>query len=115
MDRLENFVHGKTVAPLSGRYMPVVNPANGETYVEAPLSGPEDVDAACQAAARAFRSWRRVTPAERSLLLFRIADALEPHADELVAAEANNTGKPRNSLRDGEIPGILDNLRFFAA
>jgi betaine-aldehyde dehydrogenase len=115
MDRLENFVDGKPCAPLSGKYMPVVNPANGETYIEAPLSGPEDVDAACQAAARAFRSWRKVTPAERSLLLFRIADALEAHADELVDAEVENTGKPRNGVREGELPGILDNLRFFAA
>src|ERR1700754_850541 len=101
MDRLENFVDGKPSAPRSGEYMPVVNPATGEAYIEAPLSVPEDVDAACQAAARAFKSWRKGTPAERSLLLFRIADALEARADELVDAEVTNTGKPRNGVREG--------------
>jgi betaine-aldehyde dehydrogenase len=113
--RLENFVDGKLVAPVSSQYMPIINPADGQPYVEAPLSGVMDVDAACEAAARAFRSWRRVTPGERSLMLFRIADALEARADDLVDAECRNTGKPRNFMRDIEFPGVLEYLRFYAA
>lgn len=115
MDRLHNFIDGKTVAPLSGRYMSVVNPSDGRAYLEAPLSNAEDVDAACQAAARAFASWRRVTPAERSLLLFRIADALDARADDIVAAECRNTGKPLHVMRDVEFPGVIEYLRFYAA
>ena len=75
----------------------IVNPATGETYVEAPLSGQADVDAAFQAAARAFKTWRKTTPGERSLLLFRVADALEARKDEFVEAECRNTGKPSTS------------------
>jgi betaine-aldehyde dehydrogenase len=113
--RLENFVDGKLVAPVSSQYMPIINPADGQPYVEAPLSGVLDVDAACEAAARAFQSWRRVTPGERSLMMFRIADALEARADDLIDAECRNTGKPRNFMRDIEFPGVLEYLRFYAA
>jgi len=115
MKRLENFVDGKLVAPVSGQYMSIINPADGNPYVEAPLSSTLDVDAACEAAARAFQSWRRVTPGERSLMLFRIADALEARADDLVEAECRNTGKPLNFMRDVEFPGVLEYLRFYAA
>jgi betaine-aldehyde dehydrogenase len=115
MQRLENYVDGKAIAPLSGQYMSIVNPSNGKSYIEAPLSTSEDVDAACEAAGRAFRPWRRVTPGERSLLLFRVADALEAHADEIVEAECRNTGKPLNFMRDIEFPGIVEYLRFYAA
>ena len=115
MQRLENYVDGKAIAPLSGQYMSIVNPSNGKSYIEAPLSTSEDVDAACEAAGRAFRPWRRVTPGERSLLLFRVADALEAHADEIVEAECRNTGKPLNFMRDIEFPGVVEYLRFYAA
>jgi betaine-aldehyde dehydrogenase len=115
MKRLENFIDGKLVAPVSSEYMPITNPADGKPYVEAPLSSAQDVDAACESAARAFPSWRRVTPGERSLMLFRIADALEARADDLVEAECRNTGKPHNFMRDVEFPGVLEYLRFYAA
>ena len=115
MDRVENYIDGKQVAPLSGAYSPLVDPATGEAYLEAPLSGPDDIDAACDAALRAFQTWRTTTPGERSLLLFRIADALEAHRDELVEAECLNTGKPIHVFRDEEFPGAIDCLRFYAA
>lgn len=115
MEKLENYIDGKSVAPQSGRYSPIIDPSTGEAYVEAPLSGAEDVDAACQAAARAFETWRHTTPAERSLLLFRAADALEARSDEFVAAESRNAGKPLHLMRDDEFPVVLDHLRFYAA
>ena len=115
MERLENYIDGKSVAPLSGAYSQLVNPATGEVYLEAPLSGPDDIDAACDAASRAFQTWRHTTPGERSLLLFRVADALEAHRDELVEAECLNTGKPIHLFRDDEFPGAIEHLRFYAA
>jgi len=76
---------------------------------------PSLIDDAFAAAAEAFTSWRRTTPGQRSLLLFRIADALEAHLDEIVEAEACNTGKPLWFLRDAEVPGLIEHLRFYAA
>ena len=114
MKAFSNFVNGKHVEAADGRTTPVVNPVTGEQYAEAPLSGPEDVDAAMQAAAEAFETWRDTTPAERSLALFRIADAVEARAEELIALEVENTGKPMALTRSEEIPPMVDQLRFFA-
>src|SRR6478735_3119882 len=91
---LRNFVDGKFVDAIDGRTMDVVDPATGEVYATAPLSGADDVDAAMAAAANAFETWRDTTPAERQRLLLKIADAFEARADDLVAAECRNTGKP---------------------
>ena len=94
MKAFSNFVNGKQVEAADGRTTDVVNPSTGEVYATAPLSSVADVDAAMQAAAGAFEAWRDTTPAERSLALFRIADAVEAHGEELIAAEVENTGKP---------------------
>src|SRR5580765_1583751 len=76
MKAFKNFVNGEWVDAKDGRTSPVINPATGEQYAEATLSGPADVDFAMQAAATAFEDWRDSTPSERSLALFRIADAI---------------------------------------
>jgi betaine-aldehyde dehydrogenase len=66
------------------------------------------------AAATAFDSWRDTTPSERSLALFRIADAVEARAEELIALEVENTGKPVSLTTSEEIPPMVDQIRFFA-
>ncbi len=114
MERLHNYVDGAQVAAKDGRVTPVVDPSTGETYAEAPSSGAADVDVACQAAATAFDGWRDTTPAERSRLLLRLADAVEARAEEFIAAEGRNTGKPLALTRSEEIPPMLDQIRFFA-
>lgn len=115
MERLQNFVNGELVAPRSGRYAPVIDPSTGEAYLEAPLSDAADIDFACRSAREAFAQWRRTTPGERSLLLFRAADILEAHKEQLVDAESLNTGKPRHVMAEEEFPAIIDHLRFYAA
>ncbi len=113
-ERLHNFVDGAPVQAKDGRVTPVVDPSTGETYAEAPLSGPGDVDLACQAAATAFEGWRDTTPSERSRMLLKLADAIEARAEDFVAAEGRNTGKPLALTRSEEIPPMLDQIRFFA-
>jgi betaine-aldehyde dehydrogenase len=112
--RLRNYVDGAPVVAKDGRTTPVVDPSTGETYAEAPLSGPEDVDLAYRAAAAAFARWRDTTPSERSLMLLKLADAVEARAEEFVAVEGRNTGKPLALTRSEEIPPMVDQLRFFA-
>jgi betaine-aldehyde dehydrogenase len=111
---LQNFVNGKFTDAVEGRTSDVIDPSAGEVYAHAPLSGRQDVDAAMQAAANAFEGWRDSTPSERSLALFRIADAVEQRADELIEAETRNTGKPVALTRSEEIPPSVDQIRFFA-
>ena len=111
---IRNVVAGAESAAADGRSMDLVDPSTGEVFGTAPLSGPEDVDRAMAAAATAFESWRETTPGERQRALLRIADAFEERAEELVAAESRNTGKPVQLTLDEEIPPAVDQIRFFA-
>jgi len=114
MRRLSNFIGGEFVAPKSGKYVELINPATGVPFAEMPVSDDADVDAAVRVAEKAFASWKRTTPSERSLALLRIADLLETHAEELVATEAENCGKIIAVTLSEEIPPMLDQIRFFA-
>ncbi len=102
--RLRNYIDGEFRDAADGRTTEVVNPATGEAYATAPLSGQTDVDAAMAAAAAAFPAWRDATPAERQKALLKIADAFEERAEDLIAAEVENTGKPIGLTRSEEIP-----------
>jgi betaine-aldehyde dehydrogenase len=111
---LQNFVGGERVDTTDGRRMDLVDPATGEVFASAPVSGAEDVDRAYRTAATAFEGWRDTTPSERQKALLRLADLVEEHADELVALESRNTGKPIGLTTSEEIPPMVDQIRFFA-
>ena len=111
---LRNFVNGEHVDTEEGRTSDVVNPSTGEAYAQAPISGQGDIDAAYGAASAAFEGWRDSTPSQRSLALFRFADAVEQRAEDLIAAEVENCGKPIGLTRSEEIPPMVDQIRFFA-
>lgn len=113
--RLRNFVNGDYVDAADGRTADIVNPATGEVFAQAPVSGTADIDDAFKAAASAFdNGWRDTTPAERQTALNKFADAVEARADDLVAVEVENCGKPTALTKDEEIFQVLDALRFFA-
>ena len=111
---LRNFVGGAAVDSADGRTSDLVDPSTGRVFAQAPVSSPADVDAAMQAAATAFETWRDATPSERQKALLRIADAIESRAEEMVDAECRNTGKPRGLTSSDEIPPMVDQIRFFA-
>ncbi len=111
---LRNLVGGEHVDSADGRTSDVIDPSTGQAYAKAPVSSAEDVDRAMQAAAAAFETWRDTTPGQRQLAMLRIADALESRAEELVATEARNTGKPKGLTMSEEIPPMIDQIRFFA-
>src|SRR3954463_2726436 len=109
-----NFINGESVDSAKGQMMDLINPTTGEVFAQAANSTAEDVDRAFSAASDAFETWRDSTPAERSNALLKIADAIESHADELVALESENTGKPLALTLSEEIPPMVDQIRFFA-
>lgn len=112
---LRNFVNGAYVDARTDSTTDVVNPATGSVVATAPVSGAEDVDAAYAAADAAFTGeWGRTTPSERQQALLKFADAIEAHADELIALESENTGKIKALTASEEIPPMVDQLRFFA-
>ena len=114
MRRLANYIGGEYVAPTSGKYVELLSPVTGQPFAEMPISNGADIDAAVQSAARAFESWRRTTPSERSGYLLKIADAIEARAEEIVAIESENCGKVIAVTMSEEVPPMVDQIRFFA-
>jgi betaine-aldehyde dehydrogenase len=114
LTKLQNFIGGEFVDPAEGQTEEVLNPATGVAIAEAPLSTADDVDRAVAAARKAFDGWAATTPGERALMLLKLADAIEDHAEELSDLESADAGKPRKAFLEDEIPAMVDNLRFFA-
>jgi betaine-aldehyde dehydrogenase len=110
----QNVINGELVPAASGTTYDVIDPTVGEVYAKAPMSGPEDVDRAYQAAEDAFESWGDTTPQERSRALLKIADAIDARADEIVRVESRDTGKPIGLTASEELPPSSDHFRFFA-
>jgi betaine-aldehyde dehydrogenase len=111
---LQNLVGGAAADAADGATIELVDPSTGEVFATSPRSGAADVDAACQAAAAAFDPWRDTTPSDRQRALLKFADLVEDHADELVALESENTGKPLGLTSEEEVPPMVDQIRFFA-
>ena len=111
---VQNFIDGASVDAQSGSRSDLVDPTTGEVFAQAPVSQAADIDAAYAAAERGFEVWGNTTPAERQMALLKIADAIESHADELIALESQNTGKPLALVASEEIPPMVDQIRFFA-
>jgi betaine-aldehyde dehydrogenase len=111
---LRNFVDGAYVDTEAGVTSGIVDPSTGEVFATAPVSEAADVDRAMQAAQRGFEIWRDATPSVRQRALLHIADAIEARADEIVAAESQNTGKPLALTASEELPPMVDQIRFFA-
>jgi len=114
VDDLRNFIGGQWTDMAFDRRSELIDPSTGEVFATAPVSSEVEVDAAVASAADAFPGWRDATPAERSLALLRIADAIEARADQFVKAESQNTGKPLALTASEEIPPMVDQIRFFA-
>ncbi len=109
-----NVIDGEERPASSGDVLDIINPSTGEVYATSPNSGEEDVDAAFQAASKAFESYRWTTPGERQSMMLALADVIEEHQDELIDVECENTGKPPALTKAEEIPMMLDQIRFFA-
>ena len=114
LEKISNFINGKSVPSVSGETTQIIDPATGSAYAEAPKSNQADVDAAMKAAANAFEEWKETTPSERQRALLKIADAIESRAEEFIAIESKNTGKPTALTASEEIPPMVDQIRFFA-
>ncbi|MGZ5375839.1 MAG: aldehyde dehydrogenase family protein, partial [Solirubrobacterales bacterium] len=111
---LKNMIGGKFTDAAEGETEDILNPATGEVIAHAPLSTEKDVDKAVKAARKAFETWQNTTPAERSALLLKLADAFEERAEEITDLETIDAGKPRAAMFEEEIPPMVDQLRFFA-
>lgn len=115
MEQYKMIIGGESVAAVSANTETVINPASEEAIAEVPQADYADVNKAVQAAKSAFTTWSKTSPAERSTLLYKLADALEAKAEELASVESLNVGKPIKLAANGDIPFAIDNIRYFAA
>jgi aminobutyraldehyde dehydrogenase len=105
---------GNTFEPGQETPEPILNPRTGALILSVPDASTAQIDRAVTAARRAFDTWSRTTPAERSAALLRIADRIEAEAASFAALEALNCGKPINAALGDELPATVDCFRYFA-
>lgn len=115
MQRFDHFIDGRFVPAAHGGSLEVFEPATGAVYATLTDGDGADVDAAVQAAARAFPAWSATPAEERARLLHAIADAVSARADEFAEAESRDTGKPIALARNMDVRRGIANCRFFAA
>lgn len=109
-------IDGQWVESASGKTFETLNPANGEILAHVYEGGEEDIRLAVDAAQKAFRRgmWARISPAQRGRLLWKLADLIEKHAEELALLEALDNGKPIRYARSIDVPQAAEHFRYFA-
>jgi len=112
----ECFIDGKWRPSKSGKTFETVNPATEEVICEVAEGDKEDIDAAVKAARKAFDTgpWSKMDARDRGKLMHRLADLIEEEIDELAALESLDNGKPISEARNGDLPLVLDCLRYYA-
>ena len=113
-DRYDNFIGGKWVAPVSGKYFDNITPITGEVVCQVARSDAADIELALDAAHAAKDAWGKTSPAERSNILLKIADRLEENLHQLASAETWDNGKPIRETVNADIPLSVDHFRYFA-
>ena len=101
----------------SGRTFETLDPSTGEPLARVAHGDADDVDRAVRAARAAFEPgspWRRTSPRDRARMLWRTADLIDEHADELAQLETLDNGKPFTNARDGDISIAAELFRYFA-
>src|SRR5215813_6254564 len=109
-------INNKWVDAASGKTFPTVNPSTGEIITQVAEADAADVDKAVAAARHAFDKgpWRKMSAAERGVLMLRLADLIEKHADELAMLEALDNGKPQHVARTADLPLAIATYRYYA-
>ncbi len=109
-----NYINGKFVEPLSGKYFDNVSPISNEKICSVARSNEKDVEAALDAAHAAFPEWGKTDITTRSNILYKIADVLEKNLNLLAVAECLDNGKPIRECMAADLPLVIDHWRYFA-
>ena len=112
--RYGNYIGGKFVDPVAGRYFDNTSPITGQVICEIARSDAQDVDRALDAAHAAKDAWGKTAPAARAAVLLKIADRMEENLDLIALAETWDNGKPIRETMAADIPLAIDHWRYFA-
>lgn len=114
MEKIANYIGGKLLEPLSGKYLDNITPTDGSVFSLIPDSDEQDVELAFKAAQEAFESWSNTPASVRSEIMVKIADLIQEQQQELAKAETLDNGKPISLSLSVDIPRAESNIRFFA-
>ena len=114
-DRYDNFIGGKWVAPVEGKYFENPSPITGKRLCQVPRSTAADIELALDAAHKAKDAWGRTSVQERSRILNRIADKIEGNLELLALVETLDNGKPIRETTHADMPLVVDHWRYFAS
>ncbi|HSP05845.1 MAG TPA: aldehyde dehydrogenase, partial [Acidobacteriota bacterium] len=112
--RYENYIGGKWVPPVDGKYFNNPTPITSRTLCEVPRSNEKDIKLALDAAHAARAAWGKTSPAERAGILNKIADRIEANLNLIALAETLDNGKPIRETMAADIPLTIDHFRYFA-
>jgi aldehyde dehydrogenase len=112
--RYENFIGGKWVAPVEGKYFKNITPVTGMPFCEIPQSSAADIELALDAAHQAKDAWGKTSPGERANILLKIADSIESKLEMLAVAESWENGKGVRETLNADLPLVVDHFRYFA-
>ncbi|MCW2604837.1 MAG: thcA [Pseudonocardiales bacterium] len=112
--RYENWIGGQWVPPVKGQYFENPSPVNGQVFCEVARGTAEDIELALDAAHAAAPAWGKTSPAERAIILNKIADRIEANLESIAVAEAWDNGKPVRETLAADIPLAVDHFRYFA-
>ena len=109
-------VGGKWLEAASGKTFDTINPSTGEVICRVAEGDKADIDLAVKAARKAFESgpWSKMTPSARGVMINKLADAIEKHADELAALESLDNGKPIADASGADLPLSIACYRYYA-
>ena len=109
-------INNKWVDSASGKTFPTINPSTGEVITHVAEADAADVDKAVAAARAAFEKgdWRKMSAAQRGLLMYRLADLIEKHAEELAELESLDNGKPYHVALGADLPLTIACYRYYA-
>jgi aldehyde dehydrogenase len=113
-DHYDNFIGGKWVAAVEGRYFDNPSPVTGKRLCSIPRSSAADIELALDAAHKAKDAWGKTPAAERALILNRVADRMEANLDLLALVETLDNGKPIRETTYADLPLCVDHWRYFA-
>jgi len=112
--RYDHWIGGEYVAPVKGQYFENVSPVNGKVFCEIARGTAEDIEAALDAAHAAAPAWGKTSPAERAVVLNKIADRIEQNLEMLAVGETWDNGKPVRETMAADLPLAVDHFRYFA-
>jgi len=114
MQKIQNYIDGELISPINNQYIDNFEPATGKIYSLTPESDSSDLELAVKSAEKAKNDWANMDSEARSILLTKLADAIESASEELAKAEAIDNGKPIAFARAVDSYRSAANIRFFA-